>query len=94
MFVLCPVAKAVPAAAESVINVSAEYVVVIAVAGKEFNKRTVIFKDNKTQESEVVFEDFDSDDLPTKNEKTPTLNNFIISVIQAIGVRKIREMIH
>ena len=61
---------------------------------KEFNKRTVIFKDNKTQESEVVFEDFDSDDLPTKNEKTPTLNNFIISVIQAIGVRKIREMIH
>lgn len=59
--------------------------------GKKINKRTIIFKDNKTQESEVVFEDYISDDLLTKNEKTPTLNNFIINVFQRYVVKKITK---
>lgn len=61
--------------------------------GKKVSKRTIIFKDNETQESEIVFEDYDSNDFPTENKNTPTLNNFITNVFQRRFVKKITKMV-
>jgi hypothetical protein len=59
--------------------------------GKKVSKRTIIFKDNETQESEIVFEDYDSNDLPIENKETPRLNSFIRNVIQRHLVKKITK---